>query len=82
MSACMLMYKHAFSARKSFNWNLKRPAADGQKGNACGRLASLTVLWHAAALFLPRGYPESVSEDYLDYQLWAFPSHVLVSPSM
>lgn len=32
-----------------------------------------------AALFLPRGYPESVSEDYLDYQLWAFPSHVLVS---
>ncbi|KAK9835635.1 hypothetical protein WJX74_004798 [Apatococcus lobatus] len=29
------------------------------------------------ALFLPRGFPESVSEDYLDYQLWAFPSHVL-----
>jgi hypothetical protein len=27
-------------------------------------------------LFVPRGWPESVSEDYLTYQLWTFPSHV------
>mmetsp|Transcript_2506 Transcript_2506/g.7550 ORF Transcript_2506/g.7550 Transcript_2506/m.7550 type:complete len:636 (-) Transcript_2506:730-2637(-) len=25
---------------------------------------------------LPRGYPESVSDDYLAYQLWAFPCHI------
>lgn len=27
-------------------------------------------------LFVPRGWPESVTEDYLRYQLWTFPSHV------
>ena len=28
------------------------------------------------SLFLPQGWPESVSSDYLSYQLWTFPSHV------
>lgn len=30
-------------------------------------------------LFLPEGYPASVSPDYLQYQLWALPTHVTVS---
>ncbi|MEW5303057.1 MAG: hypothetical protein WDW36_005786 [Sanguina aurantia] len=29
-----------------------------------------------ATLFLPRGYPITVSADYLDYQLWNLPIHV------
>eukprot|EP00798_Chlamydomonas_sp_ICE-L_P010131 gene10132-8032_t len=27
-------------------------------------------------LFLPDGYPSSVSKDYLDYQLWSVPCHI------
>ncbi|KAG1677058.1 hypothetical protein FOA52_001228 [Chlamydomonas sp. UWO 241] len=27
-------------------------------------------------LFLPEGYPDSVSSDYLDYQLWSVPTHI------
>lgn len=27
-------------------------------------------------LFLPVGFPETVSPDYLAYQLWAVPSHI------
>lgn len=32
----------------------------------------------ATGFLLPRGYPESVSDDYLAYQLWAFPCHICV----
>lgn len=30
----------------------------------------------AAGLFLPVGFPDTVSPDYLAYQLWAVPSHI------
>ena len=29
-----------------------------------------------AEFVLPKGYPDSVTSDYLPYQLWAVPSHV------
>lgn len=28
---------------------------------------------------LPRGFPDSVTDDYITYQLWAFPCHIFVS---
>ncbi|KAI8110268.1 hypothetical protein M9435_001947 [Picochlorum sp. BPE23] len=34
------------------------------------------VVREIQTLFVPRGWPESVTEDYLRYQLWTFPSHV------
>jgi hypothetical protein len=30
----------------------------------------------ARAFFLPQGWPGSVTDDYLHYQLWSFPTHV------
>lgn len=35
----------------------------------------------AASYCLPSGYPKSVSPDYLQYQLWALPTHVVGSIS-
>lgn len=29
-----------------------------------------------AGLFLPQGWPDSVTPDYLEYQLWTLPTHV------
>lgn len=39
------------------------------------------TLSYAAGFLLPRGYPDSVSDDYLAYQLRAFPCHIFVSPT-
>lgn len=30
----------------------------------------------ARSLFLPQGFPHSVTDDYLAYQLWSFPTHI------
>ena len=30
------------------------------------------------SLFLPEGYPDSVTPDYLPYQLWSMPTHITV----
>lgn len=40
---------------------------------------SLDIKGQLKTLFLPEGYPASVSPDYLQYQLWALPTHVTVS---
>lgn len=32
----------------------------------------------AIGLFIPTGYPQTVSEDYLAYQLWTLPTHITV----
>ena len=29
-------------------------------------------------LFLPQGFPNSVTPDYLSYQLWSVPTHITV----
>lgn len=31
-----------------------------------------------AGFLLPRGFPDSVTDDYVTYQLWAFPCHIFV----
>lgn len=36
------------------------------------------ICFHAGFL-LPRGFPDSVTDDYITYQLWAFPCHIFVS---
>ncbi|XP_059384374.1 RUS1 family protein C16orf58 homolog isoform X1 [Carassius carassius] len=41
-----------------------------QKDAADGRLAGNSISGVFKSVFLPQGYPESVSEDYLQYQLW------------
>ena len=30
----------------------------------------------AAGFLLPRGFPDTVTDDYIDYQIWALPSHI------
>lgn len=40
---------------------------------------NLDIKGQLKTLFLPEGYPASVSPDYLQYQLWALPTHVTVS---
>jgi hypothetical protein len=48
-----------------------RPAISAlQAGKPADLLAPLETL------FLPQGWPHSVTPDYLPYQLWTFPSHV------
>uniref|UniRef100_A0A671P626 RUS1 family protein C16orf58 homolog n=1 Tax=Sinocyclocheilus anshuiensis TaxID=1608454 RepID=A0A671P626_9TELE len=41
-----------------------------QKDALDGRLAGNSISGVFKSVFLPQGYPESVSEDYLQYQLW------------
>jgi len=38
--------------------------------------AMTAVFAVATGLILPVGYPDSVTPDYLAYQLWAVPSHI------
>ena len=40
------------------------------------RIAHSHSLFCPAAFILPKGYPDSVTSDYLPYQLWAVPSHI------
>ncbi|KAJ9526665.1 hypothetical protein QJQ45_017575 [Haematococcus lacustris] len=42
-------------------------------------LQRATPLQSIQSLFLPDGYPSSVTPDYLPYQLWAAPTHILGS---
>ncbi|KAK9805694.1 hypothetical protein WJX72_012310 [[Myrmecia] bisecta] len=61
----------------------RKYSLDGKTGSLSVEQAALTRE-HLAVDFvegikgfiLPRGFPNSVSEDYLTYQLWAVPSHI------
>lgn len=54
------------------------PGAEEQPGLPSSSASLLPTLQRrAAALFLPEGYPASVSSDYLAYQLWSVPTHIL-----
>ena len=46
------------------------------KQSVLGQVLSYGPLRTVEMLFLPRGWPDSVTSDYLNYQLWTFPSHV------
>ena len=46
------------------------------KSNKCTVLFSNSLCIEPAGLILPVGYPDSVTPDYLAYQLWAVPSHI------
>lgn len=39
-------------------------------------LASHEASGLSAGFFLPRGYPDTVTPDYLSFQLWAVPAHI------
>lgn len=45
-------------------------------GNAGDVSIQTNLIDFGKGLVLPRGYPLSVSDDYVPYQLWAFPCHV------
>jgi len=38
----------------------------------------IPAVW--TGFLLPRGWPDSVTNDYITYQLWAFPCHIFVRP--
>lgn len=46
------------------------------KQSVLGQVLSYGPLRTVEMLFLPRGWPDSVTSDYLNYQIWTFPSHV------
>jgi hypothetical protein len=56
-------------------------SVDGRLAPAPGQPPSLAGTTEQAAerlksLFLPDGYPGSVTDDYLEYQLWTVPAHI------
>ncbi len=54
-------------------------SVDGRLSAGVNQAAPLTtqqVTARLKALFLPDGYPNSVTNDYLDYQLWTVPAHI------
>jgi hypothetical protein len=54
--------------------------SDGPRGPVDAAAPIKLVLRHLStrlrALFLPEGFPASVTPDYLPYQLWSIPTHI------
>ncbi|XP_026064623.1 RUS1 family protein C16orf58 homolog isoform X4 [Carassius auratus] len=60
-----------YGSQESWKYLLKDDGSmKRQKDAADGRLAGNSISGVFKSVFLPQGYPESVSEDYLQYQLW------------
>uniref|UniRef100_A0A671KG75 RUS1 family protein C16orf58 homolog n=1 Tax=Sinocyclocheilus anshuiensis TaxID=1608454 RepID=A0A671KG75_9TELE len=59
-----------YGSQESWKYLLKDGRMKRQKDAAHGRLAGNSVSGVFKSVFLPQGYPESVSEDYVQYQLW------------
>lgn len=59
-----------YGSQESWKYLLKDGRMKRQKDAADGRLAGNSISGVFKSVFLPQGYPESVSEDYLQYQLW------------
>ncbi|CAM4366809.1 unnamed protein product [Leuciscus chuanchicus] len=59
-----------YGSQESWKYLLKDRRIKRQKDAMDGRLAGNSVSGVFKSVFLPQGYPESVSEDYLQYQLW------------
>ncbi|XP_026064243.1 RUS1 family protein C16orf58 homolog isoform X1 [Carassius auratus] len=60
-----------YGSQESWKYMLKDDGSmKRQKDAADGRLAGNSISGVFKSVFLPQGYPESVSEDYLQYQLW------------
>ncbi|XP_043084643.1 RUS1 family protein C16orf58 homolog [Puntigrus tetrazona] len=59
-----------YGSQESWKYLMKDGRMRRQKDAADGRLAGNSVSGVFKSVFLPQGYPESVSEDYLQYQLW------------
>ena len=45
-----------------------------QAAASCVAVLNSSSIW--AGFFLPKGYPDTVTPDYLRFQLWAVPAHV------
>ncbi|XP_051742343.1 RUS1 family protein C16orf58 homolog isoform X3 [Ctenopharyngodon idella] len=59
-----------YGSQESWKYLLKDRRMKRQKDAMDGSLAGNSVSGVFKSVFLPQGYPESVSEDYLQYQLW------------
>lgn len=60
-----------YGSQESWKYLLKDDGSmKRQKDAADGRLAGNSISGVFKSVFLPQGYPESVCEDYLQYQLW------------
>uniref|UniRef100_A0A8C1B5K1 RUS family member 1 n=2 Tax=Cyprinus carpio TaxID=7962 RepID=A0A8C1B5K1_CYPCA len=59
-----------YGSQESWRYLLKDGRMKRQKDAGDGRPARNSVSGVFKSVFLPQGYPESVSEDYLQYQLW------------
>lgn len=57
---------------------LARQQLQQQAGSAASSVAPTQAdpLEALKTLFLPRGWPQSCTVDYLEYQLWSLPTHV------
>ncbi|XP_056111190.1 RUS1 family protein C16orf58 homolog isoform X1 [Rhinichthys klamathensis goyatoka] len=59
-----------YGSQESWKYLLKDRRMKRQKEAMDGRLAGNSISGVFKSVFLPQGYPKSVSEDYLQYQLW------------
>lgn len=59
-----------YGSQESWKYLLKEGKVMRRKDAVNGGLAANSVSGVFKSVFLPQGYPESVSEDYLQYQLW------------
>ncbi|KAK9977752.1 hypothetical protein ABG768_019549 [Culter alburnus] len=59
-----------YGSQESWKYLLKDRRMKRQKDAVDGSLAGNSISGVFKSVFLPQGYPESVSEDYLQYQLW------------
>ncbi|XP_076852171.1 RUS family member 1 [Brachyhypopomus gauderio] len=59
-----------YGSREVWDYRVKNGVMRRERAGGGGETAGSAIMSTLKSVFLPQGYPESVSQDYLRYQLW------------
>ncbi|XP_036446129.1 RUS1 family protein C16orf58 homolog [Colossoma macropomum] len=65
-----LIATEKFGSQETWRYRMKSGGMKRERVGEDGEKPSSSITAAFKSVFLPQGYPESVSEDYLQYQLW------------
>lgn len=66
----VIVASERYGSAESWKYWAKDGALERRRGGREGQSAGNSVVGAFKSVFLPQGYPESVSDDYLQYQFW------------
>ncbi|XP_047427944.1 RUS1 family protein C16orf58 homolog [Mugil cephalus] len=67
---CVVLATERYGSAESWKYLAKDGVMERRRDGAEGKSRGNSVVGVFKSVFLPQGYPESVSDDYLQYQFW------------